>query len=70
MSKAEILEELPRLSAQERAEILDQLWQLEVAAGPTEVEKTLLNEAQAHYEANPDSGSSWSDVEARLRKPA
>jgi hypothetical protein len=32
MSKAEILSELPRLSPDERAEILQSLWQLEEAA--------------------------------------
>jgi putative addiction module component (TIGR02574 family) len=67
MSTAEILAELPRLSAQERAEILDRLWRLEDAAGPTEREKTLLNEAQARYDADPTAGVPWRDVEARLR---
>jgi putative addiction module component (TIGR02574 family) len=70
MSKAEILAELPKLSAQDRGEILAQLWRLEEAAGPTENEKALLNEAQADYEANPDAGAPWSEVEARLRKRA
>lgn len=67
MSKTEILAELPRLSAPERAEILDCLWHLEEAAGPTEREKTLLNEAQANYDANPFGGTPWREVEARLR---
>ena len=68
MSKAEILAELPKLSAQDRGEILDHLWRLEEAAGPTVREKTLLNEAQAAYDANPVAGTPWSEVEARLRK--
>jgi len=68
MSKSEILAELPKLSAQDREEILEQLWRLEESAGPTEREKTLLNEAQAAYDANPSAGASWSEVEARLRK--
>lgn len=68
MSKAEILAELPRLSAEDRSEILEQLWRLEEAAGPTENEKTLLNEAQTAYNANPSAGAPWSEVEARLRK--
>ena len=67
MSTAEILAELPRLSAQERAEILDRLWRMEDAAGPTEREKALLNEAQAAYDADPHAGAPWRDVEARLR---
>ena len=68
MSTAEILAELPRLSAQDRAEILARLCLLEEAAGPTDREMTLLIEAQTQYEANPAEGSPWSDVERRLRR--
>jgi hypothetical protein len=68
MSKAEILEELPRLSPQERGEILDHLWRLEEASGPTAHEAQLLNEAQAAYDANPAAGARWIEVEARLRQ--
>ena len=68
MSTMEILAQLPRLSASERAEIMDQLWRLEEAVGPTEREKTVLSEAQASYDANPSDGAPWRDVEARLRK--
>lgn len=67
MSKLEILTELPTLSAQERAEILERLWSLEEAAGPSERERTLLDEAQADYEAKPSDGAPWREVEARLR---
>jgi len=70
MSKTEILAELPKLSAQDRSEILEQLWRLEEAAGPTATEKALLNEAQAAYDANPNAGAPWSEVEARLRRRA
>jgi hypothetical protein len=68
MSKAEILAALPKLSAQDRGEILAQLWRLEETEGPTGQEKTLLNEAQAAYDANPKTGAPWAEVEARLRK--
>ena len=68
MSKGEILSELPKLSRSERAEILDRLWQMEEAAGPSDWEKAALNEAQASYDANPSAGAPWSDVHARLRK--
>lgn len=68
MSKTEILAELPKLSAQDREEILEQLWRLEEAGGPTDREKTLLHEAQAAYDANPNAGAPWSEVEARLRR--
>ena len=68
MSKLEILAELPRLSALERAEILDRLRHLEEAAGPSEREKALLDEAQAGYDAEPAAGAPWREVEARLHK--
>ena len=68
MSKAEILAELPKLSAHDRGEILEKLGRLEEEAGPTEGEKAALNEAQAAYDANPGAGASWSEVEARLRR--
>ena len=67
MSRAEILSELPKLSPQDRGEILEQLWRMEESAGPTEREKALLNEAQAACDANPTAGAPWSEVEARLR---
>lgn len=68
MSKAEILAALPRLSPEDRSEILEQLWRMEEVAGPTAYEKAILDEAQAAYEANPEAGSPWADVQARLRK--
>jgi putative addiction module component (TIGR02574 family) len=68
MSKADILSALPSLSAQDRGEILERLWQLEEASGPSESEKAVLNEAQAAYDANPAAGAPWSEVETRLRK--
>ncbi len=45
MSKAEILAQLPKLSPQERGEILEQLWRMEETSGPTPREKALLDEA-------------------------
>ncbi|MBC8008839.1 MAG: hypothetical protein H7067_01920 [Burkholderiales bacterium] len=70
MSKAEILAELPKLSAEERGEILSRLWLLEEAAGPTPEERHLLEEAQSSYDTNPNDGAEWSEVEARLRRRA
>jgi hypothetical protein len=57
MSKAEIIAELPKLSPQERGEILEQLWRIEEAAGSAPREKALLDEAQAGYDANPKAGA-------------
>lgn len=70
MSKVEILDELPRLSAAERAEILDRLYAIEEASGPTEREKIILREAQGRYDADPAAGADWREVEARLRRRA
>lgn len=74
MSKADILAELPRLTADDRGEILDQLWSLEeqeaLRRGPSPEEKTLLDAELADYAANPNAGSSWSEVQARLRQRA
>jgi putative addiction module component (TIGR02574 family) len=68
VSKAEIIAQLPKLSPQERSEILEQLWRTEEAAGPTQHEKALLDEAQAGYDANPKAGAPWAEVEARPRR--
>ncbi len=73
MSKIEILEELPKLTTQERQEIRVKLAELDGDAwidddDPlTEAEKALLEARLADYEKDPDAGSSWAEVEARLR---
>jgi putative addiction module component (TIGR02574 family) len=73
MSKVEILEELPRLTRGERKEIrlklaeLDgNLW-LDSDDPLTDAEKALLDARLAAYESDPDAGSSWAEVEARIR---
>jgi hypothetical protein len=75
MSKAEILEELPKLKPVELAEIQSRIEDLAVY-GPdgwldtdelTAADKALLNARLAAYEKNPDAGSSWEEVEARIR---
>jgi putative addiction module component (TIGR02574 family) len=73
MSKVEILEALPRLTTEERKEILLKLAELDGdawldAADPlTEADKALLDARLASYEKDPDTGSSWAEVEARIR---
>ena len=74
MSKSEILQELPKLKAEERREIFERLCDMEElallnGAEPSEEEKALLDRELEEYRANPDAGSSWAEVEARLRKP-
>ncbi len=68
MSKAEIIAELTKLSPQDRDEILERLWRMEEASGPTRREKALLDEAQADYDADPAAAALWSEVDTRLRR--
>ena len=74
MSKTDILAELPKLTPADRGEILDQLWSLEendaLQRGPSTEEKALLDAELADYAASPNSGSPWSEVQARLRRCA
>ena len=74
MSKSDILAELPKLTPEDRGEILDHLWRLEEEAairrGPTEAEKALLDKELADFLANPGAGAPWSETEARLRHRA
>lgn len=73
MSKAEILAELPKLAPGDRAEIRRKLAELDGdewldAEDPlTDAEKALLDARLAAYEKDPDAGSSWEEVEARIR---
>ena len=72
MSKADILQELPRLQPEERHEIMERICELEerdVLGGPGSAvdEKALLDREMEEFQRNPDSGASWEEVEARLR---
>jgi putative addiction module component (TIGR02574 family) len=73
MSKVEILEELPRLTREERkevflrlAEIDGNLW-LDADDPLTDAEKALLDTRLAAHERDPDTGSLWAEVEDRIR---
>ena len=73
MSKVEILEELPKLTTEEQKEILlklaelnGDLW-LDAEEPLTDAEKAILEARLAAYEKDPDAGSSWTEVEARIR---
>lgn len=71
MGKADILDAVSDLSLADRSEILARLLQLEAAddqRGPSPSERQLLDEELADYRANPDAGSTWKVVEARLRR--
>jgi hypothetical protein len=72
MSKAEILAELPKLKAEELAEVQAKLDEL---AGEqwlddgelADADKAALDATLADYAKNPDAGSPWIEVEARIR---
>ena len=72
MSKAEILAELPKLRLEELAEVQAKLDELSgevwLEDGElTDADKTALDAALADYQKNPDVGSSWEDVKARIQ---
>jgi putative addiction module component (TIGR02574 family) len=74
MSKMEILAELPKLELADRREIFDRICEIEerdlITGGATDEEKKLLDRELEEYRRNPEAGSSWNEVEARLRKPS
>lgn len=73
MSKAEIVAELPQLSPAEHEEIRLKLAELgghewmDEADPLTDGEKALIEARLAAYEKDPQAGSSWAEVEARIR---
>ena len=73
MSKTEILEELPRLSKIERQEIRLRLAELDSEdwlddEDPLTIhEKALLEARLTAYAKDPDAGSTWDEVEGRIR---
>ena len=73
MRKVQILEELPKLTAEDRQEIRQKLNEIdgdEWLDGDdplTEAEKSLLEVRLAAYEREPEAGSSWEEVEARIQ---
>jgi putative addiction module component (TIGR02574 family) len=72
MSKMEILAELPKLELADRREIFDRICEMEesdlLTGGATDEERALLDRELEKYRRNPEAGSSWNEVEARIRK--
>ncbi len=74
MSKAEILEQLPKLNSVDLREICDRIWQIEEEqllsgrVNPTDEEKALLDSELEDYSRNPEAGSTWQDVKSRLKQ--
>ena len=74
MSKAEILNELPKLGLRERREIFERIGEMEEqdllkGGEPTAEEKALLDRELEEFQKNPQAGSTWEEVAARLREP-
>jgi putative addiction module component (TIGR02574 family) len=73
MSKTEILEELPKLTKTEREEIRLRLAELDSDdwhddEDPLTVhDKALLEARLTAYANDPDAGTTWEEVEGRLR---
>lgn len=73
MSKTEILEELPKLTKTERQEIRLRLAELDSDGWVddedplTQHEKAILDARLAAYANDPDAGSTWEEVEGRIR---
>ena len=73
MSKTEILEELPKLTKSERHEIRLKLAELDGEdwfdedEPLTAEEKALLDARLIAYAKDPDAGSTWEEVESRIR---
>ena len=74
MSKREILAELPTMNIADRREIFDRLCEIEerdaLNGVVTPEEKDLLDRELEEFRRNHDAGSSWQEVEARIRKPS
>jgi len=74
MSKSEILAALPKLNLEDRRAIFDRLCEMEerdvLTGTATPEEKALLDRELEEYHRNPDAGSTWEDVQARIRKPS
>jgi putative addiction module component (TIGR02574 family) len=71
MSKTEILNELPRLKAGDRHEILDRLLELEGegwldGSDLSDEERQLIESRLEAHRRNPDAVVPWEDVEAKL----
>lgn len=73
MSKAQILEELPRLTVSDRSQLFARLAELHEAdlldgGSPTPAERQALDEALADFERDPSPGEPWRDVFRQIRE--
>lgn len=77
MSKVQIFEELPKLTPEERHEVLEKIYQLEHIAEDewldaddplTDAEKALIESRIEAHEKNPASAIPWAEFDARLKR--
>ncbi len=73
MSKKEILAELPKMAPEDRREIFERITELEEyellhGSKPLAEEQALLDRELEEYRHNPEAGSTWNEVEVRIRK--
>jgi hypothetical protein len=71
MSKAQILEELPKLTAGDRSQLFTRLAELHeadlLAGSPDAAERAALDEAFAELERDPNPGEPWRKVISQIR---
>jgi hypothetical protein len=73
MSKAQILEELPKLTVSDRSQLFARLAELHEAdlldgGSPSPSERQALDEALAEFERNSSPGEPWRDVFRQIRE--
>ncbi len=72
MSTAQILEELPRLTARDRSQLFACLAEIHEAdlldGAPTPAERQALDEALTEFERDPSPGEPWRDVFRQFRE--
>jgi hypothetical protein len=73
MSKAQILEELPKLTVSDRSQLFTRLAELHETdlvdgSSPTSAECRALDEAFAEFERDPNPGEPWRKVFRQIRE--
>ena len=73
MSKAELLQEVAKLSPKERDEVWEALCSMEEthllqSSSVSESEKAILDAEMREYQANPIAGKPWSEVKVHLSR--